>query len=64
MTRWKKNSHLWGKEGEIFLTKYIPFCQHESKTFCLIGDLPVSHKPLILEPCLILEKSLIVNSEI
>ena len=47
-----------------FLKKYMPFCQNESKMFCLIGYLLVSCKSLILEPCLILEKCLIVNSEI
>ena len=42
--------------GRNFSKKYMPFCQNESKMFCLIGDLPVSHKSLILEPCIILEK--------
>ena len=28
----------------------MPFCQNESKMFLLVGDLPVSHKSLILEP--------------
>ena len=46
-----------------FLKKYMPFCQNESKMFCLIGDLLVSGKSLSLEPSLILEKCLIANSE-
>ena len=33
-----------------FSKTYMPFRQNESKTFCLIGDLPVFHKSLISEP--------------
>ena len=42
----------YGTEGgkEEFLKNVIPFCENESKMFCLIGDLPVSNKSLILEP--------------
>ena len=38
------------KEGKKFRKTYIPFCQNELKMLSLIGDLPVSHKSLILEP--------------
>ena len=43
-----------------FLKAYIHFYQNEPQLFCLIGDLPASHKSLFLN----LEKSGIVNSEI
>ena len=35
---------------EEFLKNVIHFYQSESKMFCLIGDLPASHKSLTLEP--------------
>ena len=43
-----------------FWKTYIHFRQKESQVFCLIGDLPASHKLFFQN----LEKSLIVNSEI
>ena len=47
----KKSLHIRRRDEESNFSKtYMPFRQNESRMFCLIGDLPVCYKSLILEP--------------